>query len=79
MRLHPNEQKMLRYILLREGEVTHTELRAHFLPMSPTLVDIYLIRLMQEGFIGEIIEGKIWATEFAQNSMTDCLKSRSES
>ena len=65
MKLHPNEQRILKYILETEG-TTHAELKEHFLPMLPTLVDFYLVRLMQEGFIGEVIEGKIRATELAQ-------------
>lgn len=64
MRLHSNEQRMLKH-LLEKGETTHAELKQHFLPMSPNLVDFYLIRLIQNGLIGEIIEGKIRATEFA--------------
>ena len=65
MKLHPNEQRILRY-LLEKGYATHAELRAHFLPMSPTLVDLYLVRLMEKGFIGEVIGGKIRPTELAQ-------------
>jgi len=65
MKLHPNEQRILRYLLERGG-ATHAELRAHFLPMSPTLVDLYLVCLMREGFIGEVIRGKIQPTELAQ-------------
>lgn len=65
MKLHPNEQRILKH-LLEKGETTHAKLKGHFLPMSPTLVDLYLIHLIQDGFIEEIIGGKIRATELAQ-------------
>lgn len=65
MRLHPNEQRILRYLLEKDG-ATNAELKAHFLPMSPTLVDFYLIRLMQNGFIEEVIGGKIRAAKLVQ-------------
>jgi hypothetical protein len=69
MVLHPNEQRILRYLEDKDG-ASRSELENHFSLMLSSLIDFYLTRLAQDGLV-EVVEGRICATTASQGLVGD--------